>query len=444
MKSVVSRWSKAVAVALLLLLQLLPATPALAQGGDWTTKTLMPAARAWAAAGVINGVLYVAGGHDGTTGGTTTLQAYNPVTNTWSTLTPMPGRRYQADGAGVIDGELYVAGGWNYPDSGIPQSQLFIYNPGTNSWSSKASMPTLSANGASGVINGKLYVTSPAIGYSGWYKFLHVYDPATDKWSQLTSSPNAHASPAFGVIDNKLYVAGGMDDSGTHAKLDVYDPTTNNWITKAPMPAAGEGFASAVINGKLYAIGGNIAGASSNTVYVYDPSTDKWTTESAMPTSRSGATAGVINGVLYVAGGSNSTGTLATVEAFTETAPPIVPNTYTISASVGANGSIAPSGSMTVNSGASQTFTITPNTGYHVADVLVDGSSVGAVPSYTFTNVTTNHTIAASFIAIPTPTTSGGRSMPDPSSYVMVSSGLAAALLYVGISRLRRRLNRSR
>ena len=52
---------------------------------------------------------------------------------------------------------------------------------------------------------------------------------------------------------------------------------------------------------------------------------------------------------------------------------------------------------MTVNYGASQTFTITPDTGYHVADVLVDGVSVGAVTSYTFTNVTANHTIAASF-----------------------------------------------
>ena len=50
-----------------------------------------------------------------------------------------------------------------------------------------------------------------------------------------------------------------------------------------------------------------------------------------------------------------------------------------------------------MNYGASQTFTITPAANYHVADVLVDGASVGAVTSYTFTNVTANHTIAASF-----------------------------------------------
>ena len=72
------------------------------------------------------------------------------------------------------------------------------------------------------------------------------------------------------------------------------------------------------------------------------------------------------------------------------------PTTYTINVTAAANGSIAP-GTATVNSGASQTFTITPNTGYYVADVLVDGASVGAVTSYPFSNVTANHTIAASF-----------------------------------------------
>src|SRR5262249_16852403 len=51
--------------------------------------------------------------------------------------------------------------------------------------------------------------------------------------------------------------------------------------------------------------------------------------------------------------------------------------TFTITASAGANGSISPSGSVVVTQGANQTFTITPNSCYHVSDVLVDGSSVG-------------------------------------------------------------------
>jgi len=50
-----------------------------------------------------------------------------------------------------------------------------------------------------------------------------------------------------------------------------------------------------------------------------------------------------------------------------------------------------------VSYGGSKTYTITADPGYHIEDVLVDGASVGAVTSYTFTNVTANHTIAASF-----------------------------------------------
>jgi len=75
----------------------------------------------------------------------------------------------------------------------------------------------------------------------------------------------------------------------------------------------------------------------------------------------------------------------------------VVVNTYTIKASAGDNGTISPSGTITVNYGGNQTFTITPNTGYRVSNVQVDGASVGAVTAYTFNNVTANHTISATF-----------------------------------------------
>ena len=70
---------------------------------------------------------------------------------------------------------------------------------------------------------------------------------------------------------------------------------------------------------------------------------------------------------------------------------------YTITATAGEGGSITPSGEVSVKEGASQTFAIAAQEGYAIADVLVDGQSVGAVDSYTFENVTANHTIAALF-----------------------------------------------
>jgi len=70
---------------------------------------------------------------------------------------------------------------------------------------------------------------------------------------------------------------------------------------------------------------------------------------------------------------------------------------HTISATAGTNGSISPAGSVTVSNGNDQSFSISPDQSYRIADVVVDGSSVGAVTTYTFNNVSSDHTIAASF-----------------------------------------------
>lgn len=79
---------------------------------------------------------------------------------------------------------------------------------------------------------------------------------------------------------------------------------------------------------------------------------------------------------------------------------------FTITASAGAGGSISPSGSVSVGEGRDKTFTITPDKGYRISDVLVDGKSVGAVKSYTFEDVQKGHSIEAVF-AKENPSTGG-------------------------------------
>ena len=77
--------------------------------------------------------------------------------------------------------------------------------------------------------------------------------------------------------------------------------------------------------------------------------------------------------------------------------PTSPPNSFTITASAGAGGVIAPSGAVVVPRGSSKTFHIALTTGTSISSVLVDGVNVGADTVYTFTNVTANHTIAANF-----------------------------------------------
>ncbi len=101
-------------------------------------------------------------------------------------------------------------------------------------------------------------------------------------------------------------------------------------------------------------------------------------------------------------------------------------NTYAITASAGANGSISPSGVVSVSGGNNQSFAITANTGYHIADVTVGGVSVGAVTNYAFTNVVADQAIAVTFAIDVVPThiitasANGGGSI-SPSGSVVVS-----------------------
>ncbi|MGC9342375.1 MAG: SGNH/GDSL hydrolase family protein [Bacteroidales bacterium] len=80
-----------------------------------------------------------------------------------------------------------------------------------------------------------------------------------------------------------------------------------------------------------------------------------------------------------------------TIEAIFE------PITHSITATSGANGTIDPDGSVTVNQGDDQAFSFTPDEGYQVDDVLVDGNPEGAMSNYTFSNVNANHSISVSF-----------------------------------------------
>ncbi|CAM3400032.1 T9SS type A sorting domain-containing protein [Flavobacterium longum] len=96
---------------------------------------------------------------------------------------------------------------------------------------------------------------------------------------------------------------------------------------------------------------------------------------------------------------------------------------FPISAAAGTNGTISPSGTTTVTTNGSQSYTITPNCGYAIANVFVDGVSQGNIASYTFTNVTTSHTISAVFTtSLPTITASGATTFCAGGSVTLTSS----------------------
>jgi hypothetical protein len=142
--------------------------------------------------------------------------------------------------------------------------------------------------------------------------------------------------------------------------------------------------ASAGTGGSISPTGATSVNYGANQTYTITPSTGY----SVAAVTVDGASVGAV-----------TTYTFSNVVANHTIAATFVAQTSTVTASAGTGGTISPTGTTSVNYGANQTYTITPSTGYSVASVTVDGASVGAITAYTFSNVTANHTITATFVA---------------------------------------------
>ncbi len=112
----------------------------------------------------------------------------------------------------------------------------------------------------------------------------------------------------------------------------------------------------------------------------------------------------------YTVSGATAAGCKDTSANFVVTQP-----NYTITATAGPNGTITPGGAVSVPCGQNQAFTITPNAGYNIQDVLVNGVSVGPVGTYTFVNVTGDSTISATFFIAGCATPATSTTGPDAS-----------------------------
>jgi len=165
-----------------------------------TTKAEMPTGRAYLATCVVSNKIYAFGGinNDVTYDGLNTLEVYDPITNTWdSTKTDMPARRIYLEAA-AVDGLIYVFGGSTNPNN-LPESTVWEYNPVTNIYKEVSPMPLGLMHAASGEVNGKIYnfggfetaIVFPFIASSTVFEYDPDNDPLVEieKWD--TNLPSA-------------------------------------------------------------------------------------------------------------------------------------------------------------------------------------------------------------------------------------------------------------
>jgi N-acetylneuraminic acid mutarotase len=296
----------------------------LAQDGSWTNEAPMHVNRYGLAAGVVSNIFYAVGGFNNETGlpMERTLEAYDPALNQWTTKTLMPTPRVYAAAASV-NGKLYVMGGVDFVGHFFPVVEA--YDPATDSWSTKSPMPGSRYGQATAVVNGIIYAMGGWDGgLVGRTHDLWAYDPATDTWTVKASMPSGRMSFGATVVENVIYAIGGeINGNISIGTVEAYDPATDTWTTKTPMPTHRLGVSAAELDGHIYAVGGRIGTTNLSTVEVYDPASDTWGSITPMPTPRAFVGTGVIGNTLYAAGGTVRNTGLATLEAFTLPAPPI-------------------------------------------------------------------------------------------------------------------------
>ena len=208
-----------------------------------------------------------------------------------------------------------MIGGWG---EGKARGANYEYDPATDKWTKKKSMPRPAHHAALAAANGKIYVfggfvapekTQIPIG-GAWQPIDDVweYDPAADSWKTLAPLPGNRGAAVAVEVGGKIYVIGGVTTvEGSKDPFftffgpcrvlstnDVYDPATNKWESRKPMAVPRNHAFAGAVNGKIYVIGGRtghgfiLSATNTDVVEEYNPVADMWSApKERMPTPRS-------------------------------------------------------------------------------------------------------------------------------------------------------------
>jgi N-acetylneuraminic acid mutarotase len=273
----------------------------------WQTLPDAPVALAEAQSMVANGKLYVFGGYNITEPAyepTAASEAFDPATNTWTSLAPMPAGETHM-GVATDGSSIYVAGGYTLAPNSIYQvfatANVFRYNIAANTWSTYVSLPSARGAGAMVYLDGQLhFMDGVDINRNGQtdHWVLNPSD-ANPHWATSASVPETANHTAAVVLNGDIVIVGGQstdDDSSTLTKAWLFDPATSQWSALANMPIPRSHAMVNVIDSHIIVAGGTTANdLPLDSVVIYDPATNAWSAQTPLP---DGGRLAVVGGVV--------------------------------------------------------------------------------------------------------------------------------------------------
>lgn len=237
----------------------------------WTSPTELPEGVHHAGMTYLNGRVYVVGGFRETSFVPVgNVRIYDVAASTWSEGRPMPTPR-GAGALAVLNGRIHWTGGNAAAGDHLhdpPHGQVAgdrsvgtheVYDPATDTWERLAPMPTPRNHHGATVVDGRMHVVAGRAERNFEMTVHEVYDPARNTWEAAPPIPTGRSGIATVELDGKIYVFGGetfTQPARTFYEAERYDPRTRTWESLPRMPTARHGLAAAVLDGRIHVLSG--------------------------------------------------------------------------------------------------------------------------------------------------------------------------------------------
>ena len=203
----------------------------------WSRKADMPSRRRILAASAVDGKIYAIGGY---LAGTwlSDVEAYDPATDTWTSKASMPTAR-GALATSVVNEKIYAVGGDNSLELRIVVEE---YDPATNTWARKTEMPTPKVFPSAATVNGRLYVfggspnpfpNDPVVA------IVEEFDPTSNTWTSRADMPTARAFLATSTVNEKVYAIGGFTTGFPYTPTSIVEEYAPSVVTSVESSSQG-------------------------------------------------------------------------------------------------------------------------------------------------------------------------------------------------------------